>query len=223
QQNATVLLRDEHDYRAWYNQLEARCVTYNLWEQVNPDGTKPLLTEPTPPKLPEYGDYTPINTLPTGQVPTKSTDLSTSGQRAYKDDLEVYKLKMELYKVDFAKYKAEVANLQQIKILIQSTVAAHLQRTCCPPSGSIKDWIKNLKAQVGITIENEREQARQRYHNALKPPRLASNWDTWLAEYNQALTEAETLKVSDTTQFRPLAVDFMSAVNKIAPIWVMHF
>lgn len=223
QQYATVLLRDEHDYRAWYNQLEARCVTYNVWDQVNPDGTTELLTEPTLPKLPDFSDYTPINTLPAGQVPSKSTDLSATGQRAYKDDLEVYKLKMELYKVEFAKYKAEVSNLQQIKILIQSTVAAHLQRTCCPPSGSIKDWIKNLKAQVGITTENEREQARQRYHAAPKPPRSASNWDTWLAEYNQAVTEATALGVSDTTQFRPVAVDFVSAVNKIAPVWAMNY
>ena len=223
QQTATVLLRDEHDYRAWYNQLEARCATYNIWDQVNPDGTKLPLTEPTPPELPDCAEYAPATGLPAGTVPARPSDLSSSGQRAYKDDLEIYKLKMEQHKVKFAKYKAEMANLQQIKILIQTTVAAHLQRTCCPPSGQIRDWVKNLKAQVGITIESEREQARQRYHNALKPPRSASNWDTWLAEYNQALTEAETLKVSETTQFRPVAVDFMSAVNKIAPMWAMHY
>ncbi|KAI1680228.1 hypothetical protein KJE20_10868 [Pyrenophora tritici-repentis] len=161
QQNATVLLRDEHDYRAWYSQLQARCVTYNIWEQVNPDGTKLPLMEPFPPELPECADYAPSTGLPAGANPTRLSDLSSAGQRAYKDDLEIYKLKMEQYKT--------------------------------------KDWIKNLRAHVGITIETEREQARQRYYSALKPPRSANNWDTWLAEYNQAVTEAETLKVPDTT------------------------
>ncbi|KAG9384340.1 hypothetical protein A1F94_003887 [Pyrenophora tritici-repentis] len=130
---------------------------------------------------------------------------------------------MEQYKTKYARYKTEITNLQHIMILVQSTVAVHLQRTCCPPDGSIRDWIKNLRAHVGITIETEREQARQRYYSALKPPRSANNWDTWLAEYNQAVTEAETLKVPDTTQFRSVAVDFMSAVNKIAPIWAATF
>ncbi|KAI1561825.1 hypothetical protein PtrEW7m1_011113 [Pyrenophora tritici-repentis] len=73
QQNATVLLRDEHDYRAWYSQLQARCVTYNIWEQVNPNRTKLPLMEPFPPELPEL------------------LDLSLAGQRAYKDDLKIYK------------------------------------------------------------------------------------------------------------------------------------
>ncbi|KAI0603659.1 hypothetical protein TUN205_11341, partial [Pyrenophora tritici-repentis] len=98
QQNATVLLRDEHDYRAWYSQLQARCVTYNIWEQVNPDGTKLPLMEPFPPELPECADYAPSTGLPAGANPTRLSDLSSAGQRAYKDDLEIYKLKMEQYK-----------------------------------------------------------------------------------------------------------------------------
>ncbi|KAA8614355.1 hypothetical protein PtrV1_11385 [Pyrenophora tritici-repentis] len=100
QQNATVLLRDEHDYRAWYSQLQARCVTYNIWEQVNPDGTKLPLMEPFPPELPECADYAPSTGLPAGANPTRLSDLSSAGQRAYKDDLEIYKLKMEQYKTN---------------------------------------------------------------------------------------------------------------------------
>lgn len=223
QQNTTVILRDEHDYRAWYSQLQARCITYSIWEQVNPDGTKQLLKKPNPPNLPSITEYTPSTALPEGVDPARLSDLSSAGQRAYKDDIEIYKLSMERYKAIYAEYKAEITNLQHIVIWIQSTVAAHLQRTCCPPDGSIRDWIKNLRTHVGITREAEQEQARQRYHNALKPPRSVNTWDTWLAEYNQAITEAETLNVPETTQFKIVAADFMSAVNKIAPIWAATF
>ncbi|KAG9375718.1 hypothetical protein A1F94_013667 [Pyrenophora tritici-repentis] len=206
QQNATVLLRDEHDYRAWYSQLKRALPLMEPF--LRSSGVRRLRA---------------IDWTPAGANPTRLSDLSSAGQRAYKDDLEIYKLKMEQYKTKYARYKTEITNLQHIMILVQSTVAVHLQRTCCPPDGSIRDWIKNLRAHVGITIETEREQARQRYYSALKPPRSANNWDTWLAEYNQAVTEAETLKVPDTTQFRSVAVDFMSAVNKIAPIWAATF
>ncbi|KAI1507100.1 hypothetical protein Ptr86124_013970, partial [Pyrenophora tritici-repentis] len=45
---------------------QARCVTYNIWEQVNPDGTKLPLMEPFPPELPECADYAPSTGLPAG-------------------------------------------------------------------------------------------------------------------------------------------------------------
>ncbi|KAG9376713.1 hypothetical protein A1F94_012313 [Pyrenophora tritici-repentis] len=205
QQNATVLLRDEHDYRAWYSQLQARCVTYNIWEQVNPDGTKLPLMEPFPPELPECADYAPSTGLPAGANPTRLSDLSSAGQRAYKDDLEIYKLKMEQYKTKYARYKTEITNLQHIMILV------HLPSRFTYSAPAVRQ------------MDRSETGSRTFEPIALKPPRSANNWDTWLAEYNQAVTEAETLKVPDTTQFRSVAVDFMSAVNKIAPIWAATF
>lgn len=223
QQTAAVMLRDEHDYRAWYNQFQARCISHNIWEQVNPSTATPRLVEPTEPEMPDFSIYAPSAQLPIGDTPKRPSDLATVGLRAYKDDLEFYKLQMDRHKVAYARYKAEEANIQHITAFIQSTVVAHLQQSCCRPNQSVRDWITNLRAQVGITDEAEREQARQRYHHALRPPRSANSWDTWLAEYNQAATEAETLNVPDTTQFRSVAVDFMSAVNKVAPMWAATF
>ena len=223
QQTAAVMLRDEHDYRAWYNQLQARCISYNIWDQVNPTTVIPRLAVPTEPTMPDFSIYAPASTLAAGVIPQRPSDLSSVGLRAYKEDLEFYKLQMERYKSAYARYKAEESNIQHITAFIQSTVMAHLQQSCCRPNQSVRDWITNIRTQVGITDEAEREQARQRYHSALKSPRSANSWDTWLAEYNQAATEAETLNVPDITQFRSVAVDFMSAVNKVAPMWAATF
>ncbi|KAI1507099.1 hypothetical protein Ptr86124_013969 [Pyrenophora tritici-repentis] len=86
---------------------------------------------------------------------------------------------MEQYKTKYARYKTEITNLQHIMILVQSTVAVHLQRTCCPPDGSITETgSRTFEPMWAFTIETEREQARQRYYSALKPPRSANNWDT---------------------------------------------
>ena len=223
QLNATVILRDENDYRTWYNQLQARCTAYNIWDQVNPDATNNPTMEPTQPDLPDISQYTPTSTLGAETVPTRLSDLSSSGQRAYKDDLEIYKLKMERYKLQLSTYKTEATNRQQTVTFIQSTVAPHLQRTCCLPDKTIKEWIKNLQSAVGVTPDFEQKQARHRYQNALKPPRSANTWDLWLAEYDQAATEAERLSVAEISQFKTLSADFQSAVYKIAPIWVTTF
>ncbi|KAI1676002.1 rve multi-domain protein [Pyrenophora tritici-repentis] len=196
QLNATVILRDENDYRTWYNQLQARCTAYNIWDQVNPDATNNPTMEPTQPDLPDISQYTPTSTLGAETVPTRLSDLSSSGQRAYKDDLEIYKLKMERYKLQLSTYKTEATNRQQTVTFIQSTVAPHLQRTCCLPDKTIKEWIKNLQSAVGVTPDFEQKQARHRYQNALKPPRSANTWDLWLAEYDQAATEAERLSIA---------------------------
>ncbi|KAF2791770.1 hypothetical protein K505DRAFT_308848 [Melanomma pulvis-pyrius CBS 109.77] len=49
--------------------------------------------------------------------------------------------------------------------------------------------------------------------------RSASQWDTWLAEYDQAATEAETYRVAELSQLNVITKDFLAAVNKVAPIW----
>ena len=92
QQTATVMLRDEHDYRAWYNQLQARCVSHNIWDQVNPAAATPRLAAPTEPTMPDFSIYAPATTVAVGAVPQRPSDLSTVGLRAYKEDLEFYKL-----------------------------------------------------------------------------------------------------------------------------------
>lgn len=218
--NATIALRDQHDYRAWYDQLQARCIAHKVWDQVNPDSAVAPMAEPIAPELPDISTFTPASSLAEGHVPARISDLSSSGQGAFKDDLEFYKLQMDKYKVRYAAYKTESANLQHIMALIQATVSQYLQRTCCPPDQSIKQWIANLQAEAGITQDYERKLARTRYRNALKPPRSVTSWDTWLTEYNQAITEAEVLRVPEVLQFREVAEDFYIAVEKIAPSWV---
>ena len=215
--NATIALRDQHDYRAWYDQLQARCRAHKVWDQVNPDSAVAPMAEPTEPEIPDISGYTPASALADGLIPTRLSDLSSSGQRAYKDDLEIYKLYMEKYKVRSAAYKTELANLQHIVALIQATVSQYLQRTCCSPDQSLKQWITNLKAEAGVTQDYERKIARTRYRSALKPPRSATSWDTWLTEYNQAAKEAEVLQVPEVLQIKEVAEDFYTAVEKIAP------
>lgn len=221
--DATVILRDETDYRNWYSQLQSRCIAYDVWAQVDPYSTTTPLIKPLEPDLPEISEYTPTQGFPADRAPARLSELSNTGQRAYKEDLEVYKLQLERYKSRYAQYKTETTSLQQIVLFIQSSVAPHLQRTCCLPDTPIKQWIRRLKDTVGIDTKLELQQANDRYQAALKPPRTPAIWNIWLARYDQAATEAETLGVPNMTKIEIVANDFISSVNKIAPNWALTF
>ncbi|KAK1913000.1 hypothetical protein P3342_004936 [Pyrenophora teres f. teres] len=125
---------------------------------------------------------------------------------------------MEQHKNDRNRYDKEQSNILLIVRLIQSTVTPHLRQTCCLPGEPLRTWLTNLKYTVGLSDLQEMEQARDRYLAALKPMRTPGQWDTWLAEYDQAATEAERNKVPETSLVDVITKDFIVSVHKIAPM-----
>ena len=106
---------------------------------------------------------------------------------------------------------------------IQSTVSPYLLRTCCLPDNSLRQWITDLQLTVGVDEQIEQERARERYLASLKPMRSVLHWDTWLAEYDEAATEATKYRVAELSQLNVITKDFLAAVNKVAPIWSTNF
>jgi len=220
QRDATVQLRETSDWRGWLMQLKSRAAAHNIWNHIDPTTATPLRIEPISPELPDVSEYQPVANVTNPQT---LSELSAAGQRAYKEDTELYKLKFEKYKSDRHNYEKEQSSLQHIIAFIQSTVNPHLQRTCCQPEEPVMEWISNLKAKVGIEERLEREQARNRYYKSLEPMRNAAHWETWLADYDQAATEAESLRVLELTDIDVITKDFIEGVNKVASPWTTAF
>lgn len=218
--DSTVHLNTSADHRGWRTQLQARCVAYNIWDKVNPNSTTLAIPKPLPIRAPAVTDYTPAANV---DIPTRPTELSAGGQKAFKEDLEYYKILLEQYKSDRHEYEKEQSSLQHIVALIQSTVSPHLLRTCCLPEKSVRQWITDLQKTIGMSDQLEQEQARTRYRASLRPMRSPHNWDTWLAEYDEAAAEAEAFRVADLLQINVITKDFIDAVNKVAPIWSTNF
>ncbi|KAE8873352.1 hypothetical protein P3342_004768 [Pyrenophora teres f. teres] len=130
---------------------------------------------------------------------------------------------MEQYKTDRHRYEKEQSNILLIVRLIQSTVTPHLRQTCCLPGEPLRTWLTNLKYTVGLSDLQKMERARDRYLAALKPMRTPGQWDIWLAEYDQAATEAERNNVPETSLVTVITKDFIVSVHKIAPIWTTNF
>jgi len=222
----TVILTDYTNYTPWLQQLKARCEPMDIWSIINPDGAKLPRRKPTPPSPPEIASYQPIirvNDDDQQNLPTRPSELSNTGLKAYKEDVEYYKIQLEDYKIKDKEYREERSSLEKVVIYIQSTVSQHLQRNCCNPGEQIRQWITSLTQTVGVDKEDERDRARARYLQALKPMRQPANWETWLTEYDQAATEAETNNVAEVQSTHDTMKDFLTAILKAAPTWGVSF
>jgi len=215
-----ITLRGYTDYTEWIRQLQAKCAVHNIWDKVNPKANVPLIAKPVAIRAPPIAEYTPAANT---DIPTRHAQLSTTGQNAFEEDLEYYKCLVEKYKDDSQQFEKEQASLKHIAAFIRLTVSPHLLRTCCLPDNSIRQWITDLQLTVGFGEQIEQEQARERYLASLKPMRSALHWDTWLAEYDQAATDAETYRVAELSQLNVITKDFLVAVKEVAPIWSTIF
>ena len=62
-----------------------------------------------------------------------------------------------------------------------------------------------------------------RYHNALKPMRVVTYWDTWLTEVDHAVTEGKATGVPECLTDQFIKADFVSSVSKHFPTWTTSF
>ncbi|KAL5372452.1 hypothetical protein PMIN06_012139 [Paraphaeosphaeria minitans] len=223
----TVILMDYTTYTPWLQQLETRCVSLDVWEQIDPtQNTLPKMK----PRIPTEPDITKYERKPTLGVddgepllPEAPSELSTNGLKAWKEDTDYYKLRLESYKITDRDYREERANMDKVVVFIQQSVSPHLMKNCCKPGEPIRTWLISLKQTVGIDAEEERLRARHRYLAALKPMRQPGSWDTWLSEYDHAATNAETEGVAEIQNIQDIVQDFLDSVMKIAPTWATTF
>lgn len=159
----------------------------------------------------------------TSTIPTRVSDLSEKGQEAYKEDREDYKFRLESYKILEKDYQDEKSKISRTVEHVLTTVTPHLQLSCCAENGTLRDWITALQDTVGVDVDEERARVRERYHAALRPMRTAANWETWLSEYDQAATRAETLEVAEVMQTQAVVDDFLGSVSRMASTWTAGF
>ena len=151
------------------------------------------------------------------------SELSAEGKEAYDGDSREFRMVFDSYKIRERNYRDERTSIASMIRHLNTTVSPHLQVSCFEEHGSLRTWISNLQATVGVDLDDEIRRVRERYHEALKPMRSPQNWETWLNEYDQAATRAEALKIGDVIQSRLVVDDFLKAVSKIAPAWMATF
>ncbi|CAA9960700.1 hypothetical protein PTMSG1_04084 [Pyrenophora teres f. maculata] len=253
QRDATVILTDSSNWIPWYHQLKIRCQPNGIWALIDPNGTQLQRARPEAPLLPDISEYEPLtstaaalsalsstarhgrgNTRGAAQgtidmstataiIPRRVSELSERGKEAYKEDCEDYKLRLEAYQMRVGDYERENKMILNTVEHMLKTVSPHLQLSCCAEDGTLREWIIALRDAVGVSENEERARVRERYRAALSPMGSPQDWESWLSEYDQAATRAESVMIAEVIQNNLAVDDFLRAVSKIAPAWVATF
>lgn len=236
-----VILTDYTNWAKWYQQLQAECDAYQVWEKVDPKQRRIPLTEPQPPAAPIIGSYQPspeATNLHVTQyrqaigddsaeapayVPVRASDLTTNAKTFYKEDSNYYQMQLEEFKILNQRYQQERIGFGKLTKHIRKTVSQHLFYNCCKVGISHRQWIDNLAANVGIDTNDELDRARERYLAAQKPMRSLAQWETWLTEMDHAIMEGKALGIPECQEDSFIKKDFVKAVLILSPAWTTAF
>jgi hypothetical protein len=221
------ILDSPDDWSGWKRQFVARAKDLELWDEyIDPDQPETSFTKK--PKYPNVADYEPrpatragsvtsgTNTVETGDGPTSASQLSTSGQAAYKLDLENFQLRDKLY-------NKEKTNIKDLRNWVSTTVSLHYSEICCDPSDNIRKWYDNLQKQVGTTTFQTQQSARDQYTESLKPIARVNNWKTWLNNWEKAIAKVDKTAALSTETTATWIYDFFKAVKPVANHWVTMY
>ena len=115
--DSDIILTDYMSWKPWYEQLEARCLSLRVWHLVDPTSDAVPKTEPTPPTEPNIETYEKRAAIG-DRPPANLSDLTNSGQSAFKTDVDYYKTRLDSYKVAAINYKDEDARLDKLLVYI---------------------------------------------------------------------------------------------------------
>jgi hypothetical protein len=156
-------------------------------------------------------------TLSLGHEPREITfsDLTADGQKSFN-------MAWSFYQDDTKAYERQQDLIRKLKGWIAANVSSHYQETCCEPTESIAEWYKNLKMAAGIDVRSEETNARERYKEALKTPKM-EDFTTWVDSWEKTMTVAKKKKVVETTKTSIWFQDFLAAIRGTLPMWAAAY
>ena len=230
-----TILTTSADWEDWNERFISQAVACDLQGYIQ--GKEQLLSKPAEPKLTDYAQKSRSTTtrsrsqtqdpghqdqgmtagqtvFPQPQVDRQITftDLTAEGQKSFSMAWTFYQDKTKAY-------DKQKDLIRKLKEWIGTNVSSHYQKTCCKPTESMTIWYENLKKAAGITKRSEKTNARDKYREALKPPKVG-DLGIWIDSWEQAMTIAKDKNVLATTEASVWFEDFLIAVGGILPTWV---
>lgn len=218
--NVKVILINSATWEDWNERFQTQAIMYDLLKYVQ--GKEDLISKPKRPNMaifPMKKDVAQPQTQSTATETPETVeddmisfvDLTHEGQKAFN-------MAWSYYQDDLKLFEKQQEYIRKLKEWISANVSAHLQKTCCKSSDSLPKWYENLRKAAGITKRLEDANARAKYHEALKPPKL-KDLPTWVDEWEQAMTTAKDKEVLATTRVSEWFEDFLVVLRGLIPMW----
>ena len=232
-----IVLTTSADWEEWNKRFISQTVMYDLLGHGQVQGNETLLSNPIRPAIAGYPQKghsittrTPRSRAQThdgtlGQASESQTisleheprvsDLTADGQKSFN-------MAWAFYQDDIKAYEKQEDLVRKLKEWIATNVSSHYQETCCEPTEPLAEWYKNLKLAAGIDVRSEETNARERYKEALKTPKI-KDLITWVDLWEKTMTVAKSKKVVETTKTSIWFQDFLGAIRGILPMWAAAY
>jgi hypothetical protein len=225
-----IILTNSSTWEDWSERCLGQANMYRLLDHIQ--GKEELFTKPLKPSMTDY----PQKTRPTMATRSQSqpmqavegiseegetpivvgfSDLTPDGQKSYQ-------MAWSFYQDDLKTFEKQQDLVAKMKEWMITNISIHFQKTCCKAAQSLPEWYGNLKKSAGISRRLEDANARQRYRDALTPPK-PKDLAAWADSWEQAMTEAKEKKVVATTRVSEWFEDFLTAVKNVDPLWAKAY
>ena len=236
--NTKTIYAYPRDCTKWSHDFRDKARGLELWDYIDPDTLSPWPTKPTPLNLANYPKklvrvetrassstaqsqiQTPSQT--TDEVdprnpPTSVTEMTTEGRASYQLDWSIYMFQAK-------EYKDHTGNRKKLISWIQSTTSPMIREICCKEGETLDKWYEAF-LETGSAYERNRiPDARAKYKASVKPLlRLPRSFETWLTEWETALSEGQNLNVPETSQAQFWAEDLANTLKSVLPVWAANF
>nr|XP_036580707.1 reverse transcriptase domain protein [Colletotrichum truncatum]KAF6788702.1 reverse transcriptase domain protein [Colletotrichum truncatum] len=188
----TQRLQTDSDWNHWFNNLQMLANVHEVWDYVNPKGTK-------------------INTKPRLEFPDPK-DLRQEERANYSN---VISYRKAIYQEEKDQYNQVRRSLLEIHSWIMNTVAATYISQVSKEQ-TVRDIIKALEKQLAPDNFGRQQIVLERYNKhmlSIKRAKLGG----WLIIYREIMDEAQTIGIPALSDPVTQVSEFLKAVKQIAP------
>jgi hypothetical protein len=193
----SVVLRNQNDWRAWYDNVKTTAKARQVWEYVNPE----LLVQPFEPMPPAEPGF--------HLVKTGVTNITQFTAEEY----EHWKRLIKDHDRKNTQYEKNLRNLNAIKTLIRSSIARQHHHYIYGKLTAYEE-LKALRNRFAPTDRERKKELKHRYQQLQKSPR-STEVDSWLSNWEEIYAEgleADLPAVKDDP-----VEDFVNACERLNP------
>ncbi len=227
-------LNTSADWEDWRRHFQSTARSFDLWDVVQRQEAP--IRKPAEPNLASYPLTVPLaaQTRAQSQAANQGTEdtqstvqqepqgpiefahLTAAGQKSFTAASSIYENKLKAYNI-------QRQGIQKLTDLVNRTVSRSYLRNCCDPNDNIDTWYANLKRTAGTSASQEFNNARDRYHKALRPLTKIKDYEKWIIEWESALAYAQSKDVGEASSTLSWTKDLFSAVRQVLPEWVNSY
>lgn len=229
----SIRLDSGKDWLDWENELRIKVDAAELTGYVF--NKEPLMAKPVLPNIAmqRYSKRAGIPSTAVGldhnQAPNPTTifvrddginwsrgDLTDAGLRNYQGDTSDYD-RTEKHR------EKQMALVRKITDHVQDTVSKQYKTSCLRKDQRLHEWVENLQLACGKDKVDEKEDAREEYHEALEATLNYFTAEKWVSTWEEKLSAAQDKDVGDVRDVSSWAKDFFKKTNPFLDVWTRNY